>query len=166
MSWKKIISTVAPTLATALGGPLAGTATKFLTNELIGENGSEADLDAFLSNPSPEQLGKLREIDNNFKLEMRRQEIDLERINMEDRKSARDREARTGDRVPAVLAMLVTIGFFSVLCYMIINGLPESNQEPLLVMLGSLGTAWTGIIAYYFGSSAGSKAKTDLMGKK
>jgi hypothetical protein len=59
------------------------------------------------------------------------------------------------------LAILVTLGFFGILVGMMMETFKTS--EPLMLMLGSLGTAWTGIIAYYFGSSAGSAAKSELL---
>jgi hypothetical protein len=46
---------------------------------------------------------------------------------------------------------------------MLLNGMPQSGTEALLMMLGALGTAWTGVVNFYYGSSAGSKAKTDAM---
>ena len=67
--------------------------------------------------------------------------------------------------VPPLLAASVTFGFFSILGGMMFGKVSAADNTALTMMLGSLGTAWTGIIAYYFGSSAGSQAKTDLLSK-
>lgn len=92
----------------------------------------------------------------------------LEKIAADDRASARQRETATNDTTPRILAYGITVGFFGVLAYMLGDPLPPNSQthDVLLVMLGSLGTAWTGIVAYYFGSSAGSAAKTWIMNHK
>ncbi len=63
-----------------------------------------------------------------------------------------------------MLAGLVTVGFFGAIILLATVPTPES-REPLLVMLGSLGTAWTQIIAYYFGSTAGGQKKSELLAK-
>ena len=48
---------------------------------------------------------------------------------------------------------------------MFLYGVPKNGNEALLLMLGALQTAFTGVIAYYFGSSSGSKAKDELINK-
>lgn len=68
-----------------------------------------------------------------------------------------------------ILGAAVTIGFFGLLATMIFRVIPTENQQVVNIMIGSLGTAWISIVNYYFGSSAGSAAKSliiDAMAKK
>lgn len=160
-----LVRTVAPTIASAVGGPLAGMATRAISEALLGKpDGSEQELAEAAAKATPEQLLALKQAENDFAIKMRELDIDLERIANEDRNSARNREVATKDWTPRILAGLITVGYFGALFYMLRNGLPQhGGSEAMLVMLGTLGTAWGGVVAYYFGSSAGSKAKDEAM---
>ena len=160
-----LVKTVAPSIASAVGGPLAGMATRAISEALLGKpDATEDELVQAAANASPDQLLALKQAENEFTVKMRELDIDLERLANEDRDSARSREVQTKDWTPRVLAALVTGGYFGVLFYMLTHGLPTTGgSEAMLVMLGTLGTAWGGIMAYYFGSSAGSKAKDELI---
>lgn len=162
-----IVRTVAPGIATALGGPLAGVAVQALSNAVLGKpDASKDELIQAVQSATPEQLFAIKRAEQEFTLKMQELEIDLERVSNADRDSARNREVSTKDWTPRILAGLVTAGYFGVLFYMLINGLPaHGGSEAMLVMLGTLGTAWGGIVAYYFGSSAGSKEKTEAMNR-
>jgi hypothetical protein len=160
-----LVRTVAPTIASAVGGPLAGMATRAISEALLGKpDGSEQELAEAAAKATPELLLALKQAENDFAIKMRELDIDLERIANEDRDSARNREVATKDWTPRILAGLITVGYFGALFYMLRNGLPQhGGSEAMLVMLGTLGTAWGGVVAYYFGSSAGSKAKDEAM---
>jgi len=159
-----LIGSVAPTIATALGGPVAGMAVKAISGALFGhDSATEDDIRTVLANPTGDQLAALKKIDADFKVQMKALDIDLEKIAASDRDSARQMQIATKSWLPEVLSILVTIGFFGIIVYILKYGLPESGKEALLLLLGSLGTAWTGVMAFYFGSSAGSQKKTQAL---
>lgn len=159
-----VLATVAPGLATALGGPLAGAAVGVIIKALDLPSDTPADqVASMVSKADPATLLALKNADQQFQADMRKLDIDLDRLANDDRASARDRQVKTGDRTPAVLAYAVTVGFFGVLGGMMFGLTPDKGAEALLVMLGALGGAWTSVVGYYFGSSCGSKQKTDAM---
>jgi membrane-bound ClpP family serine protease len=166
-SFGPLLGQLAPTIATALGGPLAGVAVKTLSNALFGhEDATEDQISDAMASATPDQLAAIKKIDADFKVQMKSLDIDLERISAGDRDSARQMQRETKDWVPKVLAIVITLGFFGILIWMLLKGMPQTGTEALLMMLGALGTAWTGVINFYYGSSAGSKAKTDAMNTK
>jgi hypothetical protein len=160
---KDVISAVAPTLGTALGGPLGGLAGA-LVAQLVGGGDPKKAEEAIVAQ-SPAALADLKKAELEYLKRLEELELDHEKVAQLDRASAREREVKTGDQTPALLAVGVTGGFFGVLGYMLMYGTPENGGDALLVMLGSLGTAWAAVVSYYFGSSAGSKLKTELMSK-
>lgn len=162
-----LVRTVAPTIASAVGGPLAGMATRAISEALLGRSdATEDELIQAASKATPEQLLALKQAEHDFTIKMRELDIDIERLAGEDRNSARQRETATKDHTPKILAAFITAGYFGVLFYMMKYGLPRNGgSEAMLIMLGTLGTAWGGVVAYYFGSSAGSREKTDAINR-
>jgi hypothetical protein len=160
MEWLKQI---APTVASALMTPLAGMAISVVSKAIGVEPEKVQDIISS-GKLTPEQVAQVKIAE--IELQKQAQELGLNfaKLEVDDRKSAREMQATTRSVVPPVLAGLVTLGFFGILIMMLL-GKVDSNNPAILMMLGSLGTAWTGIIAYYFGSSAGSQAKTDLLSK-
>jgi len=158
-NFKQIISTVAPLLGTALGGPLGGVAGTFLANALGLPASDPKAIEAKLANADPQTLLALKKADQDFQAHMAELGVDADKLVYDDKASARARELGVKDHTPSVLAYAVTFGFFGVLGFMLGIGKPKEGGDALLVMLGSLGTAWAAIIAYYFGSSLGSASK-------
>lgn len=164
LDWKAIVGTVAPTIATALGGPLAGVATKALASKLLERpEATEEEVEQAVLGADPQMLVRLKEIDADFRKHMTDAGVRLEEIDANDRANARAREAQVRDHTPAILAYAITVGFFGTLGFMLVNGKPATGGDALLVMLGSLGTAWAGVIAYFFGSSSGSRKKDEAL---
>ncbi len=164
MDWKQIVRTVAPTLATALGGPMAGVAVRGIASALLNsDDAAEVDVESAVLQASPTDLRKLKQAELVFRQQMKELEIDLEALHVADRANARDRQIKTGDQMPAFIAFAALTGFFGILTAMVFVDLPEGSEAPLNVMLGALGSLVVAIGNYYFGSSAGSSVKNDLI---
>jgi len=165
--WKSLLGSIAPTIATALGGPVAGMAVKALGGALLGnEDAGKDEVELALANASPADLLKVKEVDAKFKTDMEKAGVDLERIASDDRANAREREIKTGDNAPKILATVIVIGFFATLYAIAFADIPDKAMQPVSILLGALTAMLTQVGNYYFGSSAGSKKKTELMGQK
>ena len=157
MSW---LEQVAPTIATALGGPLAGLAVTAISKAIgVSEDDVEKTMNA--GKMSADQIVQLKLAEIEFQKQAQELGLNFEKLATDDRKSARDMQIATRSWIPGVLAFGITVGFFGILIYMMAYSINPSNE--LLVMLGSLGTAWTGVVGYYFGSTASSHAKDQML---
>ncbi|TAN60750.1 hypothetical protein EPN18_07995 [bacterium] len=162
--WKTLVETVAPTLATALGGPLAGMATQAISAAVLGKpDGAHDELSAALESATPDTLLKLKQAEQDFAVKMKELGIEAEKIAANDRDSARKREMAVKDKVPAHLAYFVFAGFFATLAAIIFVDIPAAAHDILLSMCASLGTLAITITTYYYGSSSGSAQKTAMI---
>jgi len=157
MDWLK---TICPTIATCLGGPLGGLAYEAVAKVL---NISQDDAKKMLDDGklTSEQIASVQQAEIALKAKAQELGLDFEQLAVNDRKSARDMQTNTHSFIPPALAIMVTTGFFGILLGLMMETFKTSDA--LLLMLGSLGTAWTAIMSFYFGSSASSQNKDNLL---
>lgn len=156
MDASQLIKAVAPIIGSALAGPFGSIAASFVAGKL-GVNVKDVQDAISAGTLTPDQVAQVKLAEIDFKKFLADHEIKLEQLSVDDRKNARDMQVSTGSTVPAVLTYLITVGFFGILAFMMSEAYRSS--EPLLVMLGSLGTAWMACVSYWFGSSISSKSK-------
>jgi len=175
MNWEKVKNSVvqiAPWVAGTLGSPVAGVAVKALCDVfgLSSDTATPDNVIAALSGASPEQLQALRDAEtkhSEFMQQIGYTHIEqLERDTVDDRNSARLREASVKDNTPKVLAALAVIVFLSFVVFVAIGKSPQEAMLPGFWMLaGAAVTTFKDVYGYYFGSSHGSDQKNETIAK-
>lgn len=168
---KPFVAKFAPMLGAALGGPLGAAAGAVISSVLGVKDADPKSIEQAIKSGTlnGDQIVALKQAEQQFELQMNQLDInsveDMEKLNIQDRDSARKREMDVKDWTPRILAYGVTVGFFGLLVFLLRHAVPAESRDILNIMLGSLGTAWISIVTYYFGSSSGSDKKTALLYK-
>jgi hypothetical protein len=171
--WQKMLSTVAPWIgAAATGGvpALVGMAA-VQVGQAFGTD-VKATTDAIaqaIGGATPDQLLALKTADNDFAEKMQALGFQnaqaLEQIAANDRDSARKMHTAVRDWSTPVLSYMIMVAFFSVL-YLILSqsiDVPASMRDVVMMMIGTLTAAFTQVLNFRFGTSAGSKDKTEIL---
>lgn len=150
----KLIENVAPTIATALGGPVAGMAVKALSNALLGhEGGSQEDINAALENATPDQIAAIRKVDADFKVQLKKLDIDLAKIAADDRASARDMAVGTHSFTPSIMSYVIVVCWAIIQYFLFTHIIDASMRELIARVLGTLDGALMLVLSFWFGSS-------------
>jgi len=65
-----------------------------------------------------------------------------------------------------ILGGLIVLGFFSLLIVLVTVKIPVENSSLINICVGALIGSFTSIVGYFFGSSQGSKIKTEMLNQK
>lgn len=156
---KNVISTVAPTLGAALGGPLGALAGNVLSAALGGK-----DVEQALIEQKPETLLALRKAEQEFTLKLEELGVERERISMADRASAREL-GKVNLKPQMILSALFIGGYFAIIIAVLMGSLQTdgTEREYMVALLGVLTAGIPQILAFWFGSTAGSAVKSQLL---
>lgn len=176
MDWKDTIAKVtnaAPMIGSLFGAPgLAIGGIVKLVASALGVEPTETAIEEEIRQ-NPEALLKLKELEATHRLELQKLVLEAERIRLADVQDARRRQVE-GEKITGkrdvnlyALAWLLIFGFFSLtgmLLYFSYNEKAIADSSGVLFMLlGALSAAFGGVIQYFFGSSAGSAAKSETI---
>lgn len=166
MDWLDVLKKVAPTVASATLGPLAGTVVTavgalFDISEPTKDKIAEAITNGQLTG---EQIAGLKQLEMKLKAEEQDRGFKYAELEFKDRADARQMAVQTGAKTPAVLTWLIVVIVLSLEGYILFEGTPEKVSEIVMGrILGTLDMCLVTVLSYWFGTTYGSSRKTDLL---
>ena len=175
MDWSDVgnsLKILVPTVATMLGGPLAGQAVTALENVLGFAPGTGTpDTITAAIQADPQSALKLKQMETD--LQMLRITEDTKRMNAQladvqgARQMATDQTKTTGKRDYNLyaLAWCIIAGVFGLIAILLFVKLPDDSTGVVFMLFGTLSAAFGSVVQYFFGSSKSSADKTDILAR-
>lgn len=164
MDWIDTLKTLAPTVATALGGPLAGAAVSAIGAALGVPPGSIAK--AFQDGQlTPDSVAKLRELELQYQNDEKERGFKYAELAYKDRDSARTTNTTGGIQnrlfFLSLLLLLMTLGAEGAVLFI---GYPPGVPDVVIGrILGLADSVAIMVLSYYYGTSSGSAQKTEML---
>lgn len=162
-----LLMKLAPTVASALLGPLGGIAVAGLTKILGIDGGTVADVTKAISDGrvTPEQVAEIRKLEMQFQQDEKERGFKYAELEFKDRDSARKYNTEGGIQgwmfgLSATL-LVITLG-----CeiWVLFNGYPDKIPEIVVGrILGLMDAVCMLVLSYHYGTTSGSLAKTNLL---
>ena len=155
---KNVVGAIAPTLGSALGGPLGGQAASVVA-KVLGCDPDPKSINTAIQQASPEQMIELKKAEQNFEVQMKELEVDVFKLETQDKQDARSRFSK--DWTARIIGVAVVGGFMGYI-FLVTLQPPEQNSEALInLVLGYLGGLASAVISFYFGASNSSEDKKE-----
>ena len=167
MEWLKKLTEYAPDIAGAIlsgGATLPALALKAVADATGCEVTNETEMGAAISAATPEVMLQVKQANNSFKIRMAELANELTATELGDVQHAR--EQHKDSRMPAFIAVALTIAVISFATALMFVTIPEANVRIIDTLFGSVLTAWLGSLTYFNGASRTPGATTkSLTGK-
>lgn len=154
----QVLKTVAPTLATAVGGPFGALASMAISAALGTSPGDPKAAETALLSATPETLLALRKAEQDFTVRMKELGIEQDKLVYDDIANARAREIAVKDNTPRNLAYLV-LAFAGFCIIATLLGWTKVDSALAGTLIGYIVAEARSALAYYFGSSQSSVRK-------
>jgi len=159
MDWLK---SIAPTVASALGGPLAGLAVNAVSSAL-GIDPDKVQDTINSGKLTADQIASIQQAELALKQRAQELGLDFEKLAVADRASARQMQISTQSYVPPTLSIMIVLAWAIVQWFLLTHIIDSSMRELIARVLGTLDGALMLVLSFYFGSSAGSQAKDTMI---
>lgn len=166
MDWLGTLKVLAPTVASALGGPLAGAAVTAIGGMLGVSEPTQDKIAKIIANGqlTGEQLTQIRTLEAQYKNEEAERGFKYTELEFKDRDSARQMATQTHSLTPSILTwVVVVVALFVEGSLLFRAGIP--GADPVIVgrVLGTMDAALIMVLSFWFGSNSSSARKTELL---
>jgi hypothetical protein len=157
-----ILEQIAPTIATALLGP-AGNIAISLVSKALGIDEKDVQSTIESGKLTSDQLASIKQAEIELKAKAQELGLNFEKLATDDRKSARDMQVSTKSFVPALLSILIVVGWSMVQYFLLTHIIAQEMRELVARVLGTLDGALMLVLGFYFGGIHNASETNEML---